>query len=156
MPKASTIKTSTVNIIHSNGGSSISNNYNNNIGHQMNGNYNNGHINNKLILNNNNSILNSNNSHEKKPLFEITIRVQVNLPHNQITAVRVKPNIKLNDLLKVICDENALDITKYKLNVNTCNSDVDNRDANYMNNTLAYYNTNEVTLIYANNRTGKL
>ena len=104
--------------------------------------------NSKFILNSNNSIINTND--HKKPLFEITIRVQVNLPHNQITALRVKPNIKLSDLIRIICDENLLDVSKYKLIVNSGNFDMN--ENNYMNNTLSKYDANEVTLVYVNNR----
>lgn len=138
IPKSSTIKTSTLNYY------SQQQLYNNNNSPNINTN----NTNNKFILNNNNSIINTNEL--KKPSFEITIRVQVNLPHNQITALRVKPNVKLSDLIRIICDENLLDVTKYKLIVNSQNFDIN--ENNYMNNTLAKYDANEVSLFYVNNR----
>ena len=135
IPKSSTIKTSTLNYYSQQQLYNNSPNINSN-------------TNNKFVLNNNNSIINTNEL--KKPSFEITIRVQVNLPHNQITALRVKPNVKLSDLIRIICDENLLDVTKYRLVVNSPNFDIN--ENNYMNNTLAKYDANEITLVYANNR----
>ena len=137
--KSSTIKTSSL-LNHYNQQQQL---YNNN-----NSSNNSPNVNNRFILNNNNSIINTNDP--KKPSFEITIRVQVNLPHNQITALRVKPNVKLSDLIRIICDENLLDVTKFKLIVNSQNFDIN--ENNYMNNTLAKYDANEVTLVYVNNR----
>ena len=47
--------------------------------------------------------------------FELTVRVQVNLPHNQKTAVRVKQDVLLQELFDIICQEVKLDKSKYGL-----------------------------------------
>jgi hypothetical protein len=76
--------------------------------------------------------------------FELTICVQVNLPFNQKTIVRVKPDIKLNDLFDLICAEAKLERIKYNfliLNKNNLN----------MDETFDSFNTKEVCLVLKNN-----
>jgi hypothetical protein len=46
--------------------------------------------------------------------FELTVCVQVNLPFNQKTIVRVKREILLEDLFRLICREQNLDRDKYE------------------------------------------
>ncbi len=46
--------------------------------------------------------------------FELTVCVQVNLPFNQKTVVRVKREILLSDLFALICREANLDKEKYE------------------------------------------
>ena len=76
--------------------------------------------------------------------FELTICVQVNLPFNQKTIVRVKPDIKLNDLFDLICAEAKLEKIKYNfLILNKNNSNMDE--------TFDSFNTKEVCLVLKNN-----
>ena len=49
--------------------------------------------------------------------FELTICVQVNLPFNQKTAVRVKKEMSLSDLFVVICREANLHAENFELRV---------------------------------------
>jgi hypothetical protein len=80
----------------------------------------------------------------------MTIRVQVNLPHNQKTTVRVVPDILLKDLLKQICDENYFDQTKYMLTLHKQqqNNDLIINEQKFLNNKLSYFEVNEVNLVY--------
>lgn len=75
-----------------------------------------------------------------KTPFELTIRVGINLPFNQKTAVRVKPDINLNDLLETICKEANLEPNRYDLVIN---SKIVQASAQQKFN---LFNTNEVTL----------
>jgi hypothetical protein len=75
--------------------------------------------------------------------FELTIRVEVNLPFNQKTTVRVRPDIELNDLFEVICREGSLQRDKYVLTLP--NYELDEID---MNNPLSFYDTKEVNLMF--------
>ncbi|RNA09408.1 msx2-interacting -like isoform X1 [Brachionus plicatilis] len=86
------------------------------------------------------------NSHGKslplsKTPFELTIRVGVNLPFNQKTAVRVKPDISLYELLEIVCKEASLDPSRYDLVINSkiCQASLQQK--------LNSFDTNEVTLV---------
>ncbi len=83
--------------------------------------------------------------------FELTIRVEVNLPFNQKTTVRVRPDIELNDLFEVICREGSLQREKYLLTLP--NYDLDEID---MNKTLSFYDTKEVNLIFSKDNNNHL
>jgi hypothetical protein len=73
--------------------------------------------------------------------FELTIRIEVNLPFNQKTIVRVRPDIKLEDLFQTICKEANLDKNRYDLLVlNNCIRSTAFDDP------LSAYDTKEVTL----------
>ena len=89
--------------------------------------------------------INNNISNYVTP-FELTIRVEVNLPFNQKTTVRVRPDIELNDLFEVICREASLQKEKYLLTLP--NYELDEID---MNNSLSFYDTKEVNLIFNKN-----
>ena len=88
--------------------------------------------------------------------FELTIRVDVILPHNQRTVVRVKPDISLDDLLCVITQERSLDKNLYDLllhenseNKNNNNIQSEKRiiSIESMRDSLQKYKTKEVTLV---------
>jgi len=99
--------------------------------------------NNYLSTNRNQTNLTTTLTATKHP-FELTICVQVNLPFNQKTIVRVKPDIKLNDLFDLICAEAKLERIKYNfliLNKNNLN----------MDETFDSFNTKEVCLVLKNN-----
>jgi hypothetical protein len=73
--------------------------------------------------------------------FELTIRIEVNLPFNQKTIVRVRPDIKLEDLFHTICKEANLDKNRYDLLV------LNNRICSAaFEDSLSAYDTKEVTL----------
>jgi hypothetical protein len=99
--------------------------------------------NNYISTNRNQTNLTTTLTATKHP-FELTICVQVNLPFNQKTIVRVKPDIKLNDLFDLICAEAKLERIKYNfliLNKNNLN----------MDETFDSFNTKEVCLVLKNN-----
>lgn len=75
-----------------------------------------------------------------KTPFELTIRLGVNLPFNQKTAVRVKPDISLKDLLETICKEANLDPSRYDLVLNSKTIQASAQQK------FSSFNTNEVTL----------
>lgn len=76
--------------------------------------------------------------------FEITSRIEVNLPYNQKTAVRVKLDITLEELLNYICKETAnFDKSRYDLIIN-------GQRPESMLDAIASYNTKEVTLLLKN------
>ena len=87
--------------------------------------------------------------------FELTIRVDVILPHNQRTVVRVKPDISLDDLLCVITQERSLDKNLYDLllhensenNNNNIQSEKRIISIESMRDPLQKYKTKEVTLV---------
>ena len=81
------------------------------------------------------------NSKTSTTPFELTICVQVNLPFNQKTAVRVKPEIILEDLLVVACKEANLDKSKYELVVPSVQT------AYTMQDCLSKFDTKEVNLV---------
>jgi hypothetical protein len=90
----------------------------------------------------------------EKP-FELTIRVDVSLPFNQRTVVRVKPDISLEDLFSIICKDAALDKTHYDLLIldscgdNDINDDGSERKKRLhisMNDSFESYQTKQVTL----------
>ena len=89
------------------------------------------------------SNLNMNKNQVIQQPFEVTTRVEVNLPFNQKTAVRVKPEITIQDLFELICKEASLDNKKYellistKIGTNLC-----------MNAPFYLYETKEVTLAF--------
>lgn len=78
--------------------------------------------------------------------FDVTIRVQVDLPHNQKTAVRVSPNIKLKQLYQFICKENSLNESDYRLKLK--NFELNNDD--FHTKLLSDFNTNQVELVFIN------
>lgn len=85
-----------------------------------------------------------NNSHQP---FELTNRVEVNLPFNQKTAVRVKLDISLDELLTLICKEaNNLERTRYELVINGARP-------SSMQDSFSTYNTKEVTLVLKHSET---
>lgn len=87
------------------------------------------------------------NNYQSTP-FELTNRVEVNLPFNQKTAVRVKLDITLDELLTAICKEAAnLDRSRYDLVINGARP-------NSMQDILSTYNTKEVTLVLKHSETG--
>jgi hypothetical protein len=73
--------------------------------------------------------------------------VQVNLPFNQKTTVRARPEIKLNDLFEMICREANLERKKYDLAVL-------NEISLPMESIFASYNTKEVSLILKSQQNG--
>lgn len=81
---------------------------------------------------------------QSKTPFELTIRVGVNLPFNQKTAVRVKPDISLGDLFATICKEAGLDPYRYDLVINSTIVQAS------MQQKLNSFDTNEVTLVLKN------
>jgi hypothetical protein len=86
----------------------------------------------------------TNNSHQP---FELTNRVEVNLPFNQKTAVRVKLDISLDELLTLICKEaNNLERTRYELVINGARP-------SSMQDSFSTYNTKEVTLVLKHSET---
>ena len=85
------------------------------------------------------------NNYSSTP-FELTNRVQVNLPFNQKTAVRVRLDISLDDLLSAICKEAALERARYDLVINGSRP-------NSMLDSLSTYNTKEVTLVLKHSET---
>lgn len=85
------------------------------------------------------------NNYSSTP-FELTNRVQVNLPFNQKTAVRVRLDISLDDLLAAICKEAALERARYDLVINGSRP-------NSMLDSLSTYNTKEVTLVLKHSET---
>ena len=68
--------------------------------------------------------------------------MQVNLPFNQKTAVRVKPEIILEDLLAAACKEANLDKYKYELVVPSVQ-----QAAYTMQDCLSKFDTKEVNLV---------
>ncbi len=78
--------------------------------------------------------------------FELTIRVQVNLPFNQMTTVRVKPDILLDELFDKICKEANLQSQKYILTIPNINV-----DELLMKYPLSHFDTKEVNLIFSRN-----
>lgn len=70
------------------------------------------------------------------------------MPFNQRTAVRVRLDISLDELLGVICKEAAvIDKSRYELVVNGARP-------NSMLDPLSAYNTKEVTLVLKHSETG--
>ncbi|GIX96362.1 uncharacterized protein CEXT_776301, partial [Caerostris extrusa] len=47
--------------------------------------------------------------------FEPTFRVQVHLPRNQLTVVRVSARVKISELRSMVCQEKGLDLNRYQL-----------------------------------------
>lgn len=84
--------------------------------------------------------------------FELTICVQVNLPFNQKTVVRIKQEISLGDLFAHVCRESNLDQEKYDLYIPN-----ENENEPYtMQDSFARFNTKEVSLMLKKNVKGKL
>jgi hypothetical protein len=96
------------------------------------------------------SSINKHQTSSQQP-FELTIRVDVILPHNQRTVVRVKPDISLEDLLSVITQERSLDKRQYELllheNIENSNSEKRIIPIESMKDSLQKYRTKEVTLL---------
>lgn len=46
--------------------------------------------------------------------FESTFRLKVHLPRNQLYVARVSRNVKLEDIMKKVCEEKNLDPAKYE------------------------------------------
>ena len=96
------------------------------------------------------SSINKHQTSSQQP-FELTIRVDVILPHNQRTVVRVKPDISLDDLLSVITQERSLDKRQYELllheNIENSNSEKRIIPLESMKDSLQKYRTKEVTLL---------
>ncbi len=95
--------------------------------------------------NNNSHITSSLTYLNNQPLntpFELTNRIEVNLPFNQKTVVRVKPDILLVDLFNLVCKEACLDKEKYELVIN------DKSMVDLMQSSFAKYNTREITLVH--------
>lgn len=92
----------------------------------------------------------------KQAPFELTTRVQANLPFNQKTAVRVKTDILLDDLFDLICKEAALDRSRYDLVIIPDQNDSQNGQKTVrMQDSLANYSTREVTLVLKNSNLSK-
>jgi len=72
--------------------------------------------------------------------FELTICVQVNLPFNQKTVVRVKREILLEDLFSLICREANLDKQKYEFYIPNL------QESYTMQDSFACFDTKEVCL----------
>ena len=110
--------------------------------------------NNSILLVEKTATINKNQLNSSQTPFELTIRVDVNLPFNQRTAVRIKPEISLNDLLTVICKEASLEKSRYDLLIFETGSEngQDKRLAQIcMNDSFDVYNTKEVTLTLKGN-----
>ena len=78
--------------------------------------------------------------------FEFRTRVEVSLPFNQKTVVRVRPDISLDELFNVVCKEACLDRDRYELvitnhNPNASRTKLSTKDA------FSSYNTKEITLV---------
>jgi hypothetical protein len=76
--------------------------------------------------------------------FDVTIRVQVDLPQNQKTAIRVSPNVQLKQLYQLICEENLLNESDYKLKLK--NFELNENDLKTKS--LKDFNTNQVELVF--------
>lgn len=76
----------------------------------------------------------------QKP-FELTVCVQVNLPFNQKTIVRVKREILLEDLFSLICREQNLEKDKYEFYIPNL------QEAYTMQESFANFDTKEVCLV---------
>ncbi|CAF0844999.1 unnamed protein product [Brachionus calyciflorus] len=94
---------------------------------------------------------NNKSSTLSKTPFELTIRVSVNLPFNQKTAVRVKPDIFLGDLFECICKEAGLDQNRYDLVINS-----QIIQTTLHQETLDLFKTNEVSLVLKNYERSRL
>ena len=109
-----------------------------------------------LASSNSKSIFSVNNksSSSLKPTtqtpFELTICVQVNLPFNQKTVVRVKHEILLIDLFRHVCRESNLDQEKYDLYIPNENRQYSLEDS------FANFNTKQVSLVLKKNAKGKI
>ena len=79
--------------------------------------------------------------------FELTIRVQVNLPFNQKTTVRVKPSIALGELFAAVCAESHLDSAKYMMMVVANGVSVVVRHDRLSTEPFDSFDTKEVTLV---------
>lgn len=73
--------------------------------------------------------------------FELTVCVQVNLPFNQKTIVRVKREILLEDLFRLICREQNLDKDKYEFYIPNL------QESYTMQESFANFDTKEVCLV---------
>jgi hypothetical protein len=92
--------------------------------------------------------LNRNSTNNNQP-FEFKTRVEVSLPFNQKTVVRVRPDISLDELFNVVCKEACLDrdhyelvITNYNPNAVAKTSNVSSKDDEFSS-----YNTKEIELV---------
>lgn len=74
--------------------------------------------------------------------FEPTFRVQVHLPRNQLTVLRVSPRIKISELKGMVCREKGLDTTRYQLVRPSAPTQPLSGDM-----TLADYGSTEITLL---------
>ncbi|GBN12703.1 hypothetical protein AVEN_211534-1 [Araneus ventricosus] len=74
--------------------------------------------------------------------FEPTFRVQVHLPRNQLTVVRVSPRVKISELRSMVCQEKGLDLNRYQL---VRPNDLGQPLTGDM--TLAEYGSTEITLL---------
>lgn len=109
-----------------------------------------------VTLNRNNSGKNNTNgSSQQQQPFEFKTRIEVNLPFNQKTVVRVRPDISLSDLFVIICKEACLDRELYELRIFK-NNDVKSGSSGKpesMSDSYSSYNAKEVTLILKINPT---
>jgi hypothetical protein len=99
------------------------------------------------------TVLNTLNLQPNSKPFELTTRVEVNLPFNQKTVVRINPHISLEELMNVICKEALLDKSKYSLIIQTTTND---QIIDYnMKESFSIYKTNQVSLKLNNNNENK-
>lgn len=77
--------------------------------------------------------------------FKPTIRLQVNLPHNQLMVLRLMPNVGISDIKQLICKEKSVDESKYLL-VKPFKSGQTPMVLD-LDNPLDFYQINEVTLL---------
>ncbi|XP_022243552.1 uncharacterized protein LOC106461033 isoform X5 [Limulus polyphemus] len=74
--------------------------------------------------------------------FEQTFRLQVKLPRNQLTVLRVSPKMTLAEVKRIVCSDKNLDINNYHLvRSNQPNNILD------LNITLASYGSTEISLL---------
>uniref|UniRef100_A0A2L2YCA0 WH2 domain-containing protein n=1 Tax=Parasteatoda tepidariorum TaxID=114398 RepID=A0A2L2YCA0_PARTP len=74
--------------------------------------------------------------------FEPTFRVQVHLPRNQLTVVRVSPRVKISELRNMVCQEKGLETNRYQLVRPSDPAQALSGDL-----TLAEYGSTEITLL---------
>jgi hypothetical protein len=93
--------------------------------------------------------LNRNSANANNQPFEFKTRVEVSLPFNQKTVVRVRPDISLDELFNVVCKEACLDREHYELLITNNNPNA-NKSTLSSQDEFSSYNTKEIALVLKN------